>query len=94
MFLDDEDNATKLNSLRDGSEKGLKWRAGPCTINIQDSLYIKCFGKGDSVATATSAQIQIEEGSKPVVNELEVTTIYVLKLCNLILKTFLKCLLG
>lgn len=71
MFLDNEDNATKLNSLKDGSEKGLKWRAGPCTINIQDSLYIKCFGKGDSVATATSAQIQIEEGSKPVVNELE-----------------------
>lgn len=78
MFLDDEDSATKLNSLEDGSEKGLKWRAGRCTINFQDSSYISCFGKGVSVATATSAQIQIEEGSKPVVNELEVTTIYVL----------------
>lgn len=49
MFFDDEDNVIKLNLLKDGSEKGLKWRVGFCIINIQDFLYIKCFGKGDFV---------------------------------------------
>lgn len=80
MFFDNEDNATQLNSLKNDGEEELKWRAGRCTINLQDSSYIKCLGKGVSVATAMSAQIQSEEDSQSsvTVNELEVTTIYVL----------------
>lgn len=74
MFFDNEDNATQLNSLKNDGEEELKWRAGRCTINLQDSSYIKCLGKGVSVATAMSAQIQSEEDSQSsvTVNELEI----------------------
>lgn len=74
MFFDNEDNATQLNSLKYDDDEELKWRAGRCTINLQDSSYIKCLGKGVSGATAMRAQIQSKGDSQSsvTVNELEI----------------------
>lgn len=74
MLFDKEDNATALNLLRNDRKKKLMWKAGPCTINFQDSSYISCHGKKVSMATrSANSMFQIEgESDYPNLNELEV----------------------
>lgn len=80
MLFNKEDNATELNLLRNDRKERLMWKAGPCTINFQDSSYIDCHGKKVSMATRSAkSMFQIEgDSDSPNLNELEVNTISVL----------------